>query len=73
MMNDTKQIKAFYEHDLVKKLNKVANKIKKEGFSRDVYTELRFLENDLKCLNAVKGFVDAWHEDGELVRIVRGA
>lgn len=65
MMNDTKQIKEFYEHDLVEKLSKMVNKIKREGFSSDTYTELRCLENDLKRLNAVKGFVDAWHSEGE--------
>lgn len=65
MMNDTKQIKEFYEHNLVEKLNKMVNKIKREGFSSDTYTELRCLENDLKRLNAVKGFFDAWHSEGE--------
>ena len=71
MMNDTKQIQAFYEHDLAKKLKEMSDKIKAEGFSRDVYTELRCLEEHINRLNAVRGFVNAWHSEGEQSKLMK--
>lgn len=73
MMNDTKEIQAYYESVLVKRIESLGKRLKKEGFHRDTYTELRFLENDIKCLNSVKGFVDAWHSEGEQALINRRA
>jgi hypothetical protein len=65
-MENTKEIKEFYETSVVTELEAVLNKIKSEGLTRSVRTDLRCLQDELARLNAVTHFFDAWHEEGDV-------
>ena len=62
-MNNTKDIKDYFEKGLEEKLLGALNCIKEKGFTKDTYTTLRMLENDIKNINATKTFFDAWYEE----------
>ncbi len=50
-MNNTKDVKAFYERTVTKSLEAVLKRVQTEGFTNEVYTSLRFLQRDLEALN----------------------
>ena len=64
MMNDTKEIKEFYEKQVSAKLKETFELVKSQGFTSDAYTELRMLQEFLTRLNTVDSFFHAWNTDG---------
>ena len=64
MMNNTKEIKAFYESIILDRMADVMSRIKTEGFTDDTYTSLRMLERDLNALNNAEHFFNAWNAEG---------
>jgi len=69
MMNDTKEIKEYLERKIIDTLKESLNEIKSEGFTRDTYTTLRMLQDDLSELNAVNHFFNSWHQDARKEQI----
>lgn len=65
MMNDTKEIKEYYQRKVKASLNDVLARIEKDGFTPDTYCYLRFLQDDLSCLNASEHFYGAWHPEAK--------
>jgi hypothetical protein len=63
-MQNTKEIKSFYQKQITANLTKTIKQIETEGFTRNTFTTLRFLQDDLQSLNAVEGFFNAWHPEG---------
>ncbi len=72
-MNNTKDVKAFYERTVTKSLEAVLKRVQTEGFTSEVYTSLRFLQRDLEALNNAEHFFNAWHEEGEGAQRRKGA
>jgi hypothetical protein len=72
-MNNTKDVKAFYESNIIDRLHKALQMIENEGFNRDTYCELRFLQNTLTEMNAAEHFYNAWNEEGDQAQRRKGA
>ena len=72
-MNNTKEVKRFFESVITERLEKAIEAIKTEGFTQNTYTELRGLENDLAHMNAAEHFFNAWHDQGRGAQCRKGA
>jgi hypothetical protein len=63
-MNDTKEIKAYYENKIEQELTEVLLLVKTQGMTDDTYANLRHLQSTLQSMTSAESFFNAWHDEG---------
>lgn len=64
-MENTKNIRAFYEKVMPRKIESTLDFIKANGFNSEAYTMLRLLQDDLQNMNAVDHLYGAFHSEAK--------
>ena len=65
-MNNTREIKEYYETQFIHEIKAVLNALEESGFSDDFYTKLSLFNDFTTNMDSARTFYKSWFNESEL-------